>query len=136
MTKSIYFEGPFDKWHAFTDLCLMADEKGTVETSLKALKNRWSWTSIKKVRNYLGTISELDLVTVKGIPKKGMEIHINQGVQGSAKTKKGTDKGTDKGTISADKEVLYKEVEGTKSPSNSTSTLEEYRKMMEEFDDE
>ena len=100
----------FDSYHAWIDLCLMADSEGTVKTSLEALKNRWFWGSTHKVRAFLDTVSGTDLGTVIKTPNKGTLIRIN-----TDKTKKMTKdtnrvKGTDKGTDKGIEELLHKEV--------------------------
>lgn len=63
----MYFEEPFDKWHAWTDLLLMVNhekkqffskgqlitlEPGQTVTSIPKLAQRWHWSE-NKVRRYL-----------------------------------------------------------------------------------
>lgn len=100
----------FDLYHAWIDLCLMADSSGTVKTSLEALKNRWFWGSTHKVRDYLDTVQGMGLGTVTKIPNKGTLIRINTR-KIKKMTKDTTDvSGTVSGTDSVTEELLSKEV--------------------------
>lgn len=136
MHNPLYFDEPFTKWQAWIDLNMLADNQGEIKTSLKALQNRWLWKSDHKVRAFLDLLKGADLVEVKGVRNKGTLIRINTDNSANKKSAQGVVKGVVNDAQSVNEELLLKEVEGTKSPSNSTSTLEEYRKMMEEFDDE
>lgn len=139
MHNPLYSEEPFDKWHAWMDLCMMADDKGEIKTSLKVLQNRWFWKSDHKVRAFLGALKGADLVEVKGVRNKGTLIRINTDFSVISKTRKGEVKGAVKDADSVNEELLLKEVEGMKSPSNSTSAHtegEDTSWMMEDdFDD-
>ena len=70
--NKLYFDEPFDKWHAWTDLLLMANPKdgskgkpGTLKTSLEALRIRWSWDSRHRVRDFLGTLKGTLMIDFK-----------------------------------------------------------------------
>lgn len=74
--NDLYFAEPFDKWHAWMDLVLMANppdgskgKPGHLKTSLEALKIRWSWGSRKKVTNFMEHLKAhlmIDFKTIKG----------------------------------------------------------------------
>lgn len=140
MDNPLYSEEPFTKWQAWIDLCLLADSKGTVKTSLEALKNRWLWSSIKKVRNYLGTVQGTGMGTVIATPKKGTLILINKDFSAPyterKKSKKGTDKGTDKGTeeVTSVKEVGDRTSLISPAPDNNTKNNMQY--LEDELGDE
>lgn len=144
MQTDLYTEEPFDKWHAFIDLCLMADSQGTVKTSLEALKNRWFWQSTHKVRDYLGTVEGSGLGTVYSTPRKGTLIRINPEFLGIAKPKKKGKSGTASGTVSGTEELLPKEVVGgsslgTTPPNNifnKNINSKSMKELLEELDDE
>ena len=139
MGNPLYSEEPFDKWHAWIDLCMRADSEGTVKTSLEALKNRWSWSSIKKVRNYLGTVQGTGMGTVVSTPKKGTLILINKDFSADFKTKKKGKKGTDEGTVKGTEEVTsIKEVEARafKSSAASNNHLKNFQALNDELGDE
>lgn len=121
----LYKEEPFDKWHAWMDLCMMADSEGTVRTSLEALKNQWFWRSTHKVRAFLDTVEGTGLGTVVKTPNKGTLIRINTGFSANHKNKKKGDKGTVPGTVSGTEEVTsVKEVVGGTSLNISPTTTE------------
>lgn len=67
----LYFAEPFDKWHAWQDLLLMASherksfisngrrvtvEAGQLVTSVPILAKRWRWSE-NKVRRFLGSLN-------------------------------------------------------------------------------
>lgn len=137
MHNPFYFEEPFTKWQAWIDLCMMADSEETVKTSLKALKNRWLWGSTKKVRNYLETVSETGLATVKFTPNKGTLIRINTGNPTIRRSGKNGKKETVKETVSEIEELLPKEVVGGASlgttPPNNNKKNTSYGKTLEEL---
>lgn len=110
MTCPLYTDSPFDEWHAWIDLCLLADDTGTIKTSLKALKNRWKWKSEHRVRDYLGTVSGTGLGTVFSTPRKGTLIRINPDYLGIKTGRKKDTSGTDSGTDSGIEELTSKEV--------------------------
>jgi len=134
MHNPLYFDEPFTKWQAWMDLYMMADDKNTVRTSLETLKTRWLWGSTTKVRNYLNTVSNMGLATVKSTPNKGTQIVINTSFFATDAKKKNTAKNTAKNTVSKTEELLPKEVDRASfevSPSNNN-----YKQLNEELDDE
>lgn len=106
----LYFEEPFTKWQAWVDLRMLADDKNTVKTSLEALKNRWLWGSTTKVRNYLKTVSNMGLVTVRSTANKGTQILINTDFMSDNSRTKNTVKNTVSNTVSKIEEDTSKEV--------------------------
>ena len=134
------FEGkPFDMWHAWIDLCMIAEDEETVKTSLEALKTRWFWGSTKKVRKYLETVRETGLATVTFIPKKGTEIRINKGFFVPQVNPKKRRKETVKETVKETEEVLHKEVgDATSLKSRRTpyNNQEKYTELLGELDNE
>lgn len=69
----LYFKEPFDKWHAWQDLLLMAEyegkDKGKLLITLKKLKNRWFWGSTYKVLKFLENLKEnfmIDFQSTRG----------------------------------------------------------------------
>lgn len=82
--NDLYFSEPFDKWHAWMDLLLMANppdgskgKPGTLKTSLETLKIRWSWGSKHKVREFLGTLQGTYMIDLKTSNGKGGGVLIN-----------------------------------------------------------
>lgn len=78
MDNEFYNKGPFDSFHAWTDLILLAyplnDEKekpGTLRTSLETLKIRWNWDSRHKVRDFLGRLKGRYMIDYKTCSGKG-----------------------------------------------------------------
>lgn len=78
----LYFDEPFDKWHAWTDLLLMVNheqkqfiskgqlvtlEPGQTITSMAILAERWKW-SINKVRRFIGTLVGTGMCIADGTP--------------------------------------------------------------------
>lgn len=78
----MYFDEPFDKWHAWTDLLLMVNhekkqfiskgqlitlEPGQTVTSMAILAERWKW-SVNKVRRFIGILVGTGMCTVNGTP--------------------------------------------------------------------
>lgn len=70
---------PFDRWHAWIDLLLMANYKtsqqmykgkmqttfpGQIQTSMLALSKRWGW-SFNKVRRFLSVLESEQMITLK-----------------------------------------------------------------------
>jgi len=57
MRNEFYQNGkPFDEFHAWIDLLLMADSSANLQISANALKQRWNWSSRFKVRAYLDSL--------------------------------------------------------------------------------
>ena len=78
----LYFSEPFDKWHAWQDLLLMANherrqffskgqlitlEPGQMLTSIRILAKRWAWSE-NKVRRFLRTLNGSGMCTQDGTP--------------------------------------------------------------------
>lgn len=147
MHNPLYNAEPFTKWQAYIDLRMLADDQGTVRTSLEALKNRWLWGSRHKVRDLLETVEGTGLGTVKTTKNKGTLIRLNTGFSASRKTKKKATQGTVEGTVSGLEEVLPKEVVGGSSlgttppnnylnNNNSDSNYKSMEELLEELGDE
>ena len=125
MNDPLYREEPFTKWQAWIDLCMMADDQGTVRTSLQALKNQWMWESRHKVRDFLGTLEGTGKGTVHCTQNKGTLIRLNTGFSATKKSKKKGSKGTVKGTVLGNEEdTSIKEVVGGTSLNISPTTTE------------
>jgi hypothetical protein len=136
--NEFYFAEPFDKWHAWQDLLLMAEyegkNKGTLKTTYKALCNRWLWSSPKKVRAYLGTLKGKLMIDVKGTLGKygGITINIKEysRFQEQKNTQKGTLKNTQKGTLKGRQEentsLLREEVYSNTSEKSDDGKQDEY----------
>lgn len=78
----MYFDEPFDKWHAWTDLLLLVNhekkqfiskgqlvtlEPGQTITSMAILAKRWKW-SVNKVRRFIGTLVDTGMCIADGTP--------------------------------------------------------------------
>lgn len=62
--NEIYFSEPFDKWHAWTDVLLMADkDTGCLMVRANDLADRWKW-SRGKVLRFLSELAENGMVTL------------------------------------------------------------------------
>lgn len=118
MDNPLYTEEPFDKWHAWMDLCLLADSNGAVKTSIKALKNRWSWGSENKVRNLLGAVERAGLGAVTSVPNKGTLIRLNIGVSGTSKKAKKKQNGAVNGAVQG-----FEELTSVKEVGDRTSLI-------------
>lgn len=139
MHNPLYSEEPFDKWHAWMDLCMMADSEGSVRTSLKALKIRWFWGSDHKVRDFLGSVEESGKGSVYYIPNKGTLIRLNTGNSAKSNSKKKRGQGSVKGSVQGFEEVLPKEVVGRTSLEISPPTnnkIKNISQLEEELGDE
>ena len=136
MHNPLYSEEPFDKWHAWIDLCMRADSDGTVKTSLETLKNQWFWGSRMKVSRFLVTLSETGLVTVKSTRNKGTLIRINTGNSANKNHRRKHANETASETVSVNEEVLPKEVVGVTSLEISHPTNNNKEIITEEPDDE
>jgi len=136
----LYFEEPFDKWHAWQDLLLLADEKGTLKISLKRLKTRWNWSSIKRVRAYLGTLLGTGKIALEGKPSGTVITIIKWEFYQSDFSKKGKPKKDKKGTLLGTQEdTSYRSSEGTSLSSSPTSIdnndFDDFDITKGEFDD-
>lgn len=117
MENPIYQNGkPFDEWHAWQDLLLLCDNKGTFKTTLKWLKTRWNWKSTKVVRTYLGTLKGTFMIDTQGtfgrnggITIKVLKYWAYQGPANASKSKRGHIKNGDTGHIKGQVEVLNTE---------------------------
>lgn len=141
MHNPLYSEEPFTKWQAWIDLCMRADDNGTVKTSLEALKNQWLWGSKGKVTRYLRTLSETGFVTVYGTPNKGTLIRINTEISGSSSKQNGTVYRTKRKPKTGTGEFTSKEV-GVHASFQLSVTPEDkevknkYNELMEDLGDE
>ncbi len=137
MNTDLYSEEPFDKWHAWIDLCLLADSQGAVRTSHEALKNRWFWRSTHKVRAFLDSVEGAGLGAVYSTPRKGTLIRIKPEFLGIAKPRKKGKPGADSGADPGFEELLPKEVVGGASlgttPPNNNKKNTSYGKTLEEL---
>lgn len=103
----LYFEEPFDKWHAWQDLIILADEKGELKTSMKRLKIRWKWTSEKRVRAYLGELKGEQKIALKGKPSGTIISLINWAKYQTDFSKKGKPKKGKKGEQKGEQDDIY-----------------------------
>lgn len=136
MDNPLYWSEKFTKWQAWMDLCLLADDQGTVKTSLEALKNRWSWGSKHKVRDFLGTVEGTGLGTVTYTQNKGTLIRINTGNSTKNDRKKKDTQGTVEETQMGLEEVTSKEVADRTSADVRSTASENKKKTMRELLDE
>lgn len=123
----LYNAEPFDKWHAWQDLLLMANhepkefyskgqlirlEAGQMVTSIKILAERWRWSE-NKVRRFLGTLNGSAMGTSNGTPNGTLITIVNwaQYQDGGTPngTPDGTPNGTPDGTLTRNKEVRRRE---------------------------
>jgi len=119
----LYMKEPFDKWHAWQDLLLLADEKGELKTSVKRLRIRWKWTSDKRVRAYLGELKGELKIDLKGKPSGTVITIVKWGFYQSDFSKKGKPKTGKKGEQKGKQEdtSIYRSSEGTSLSSSPTS---------------
>jgi len=137
MHNPLYQEEPFTKWQAWIDLCMLADDDGTVRTSLEALKIRWLWGSRGKVARLLRTLCETGCVTVCGTRNKGTLIRINTGNSDNPKRANGTRNGTRNGTKNGNEEFTSKEVDrASLEVSPSTEIQRKINQLNEDLGDE
>lgn len=142
----MYFEEPFDKWHAWTDLLLMVNhetkqfvskgqlltlEPGQMVTSMAILAKRWHW-SVNKVRRYFKLLDGMGMCKVDGTPN-GTTITVvkwafyqsDERTNGIGNgTTDGTSDGTTDGTLTRNKE--YKEHKNTRAKRDSGQTMDEF----------
>lgn len=113
VNNEFYFGEPFDKWHAWMDLLMMAEydsrsgQPGTVKTTLKALKIRWSWPSRRKVWEHLRTLEGKGMVTVKGTPSGTLITIVKWGFYQDAGNTFPNTLGNKKRTPSGTQEYIY-----------------------------
>ena len=84
MKNELYNDGPFDKFHAWMDLLLLANpsdgklgKPGRIKTTLEALRIRWSWGSKWKVTEFLQTLHRTFMIDYKTMPGKGGGVLID-----------------------------------------------------------
>ena len=134
MDNPLYDAEPFDKWHAWADLLMMADSEGTVRTSLEALKNQWLWGSRHKVRDFLETLEGTGMGTVKTTKNKGTLIRINTDFLAKNNKPKNKASGTVEGTVSGHEELLPKEVgRGSSEITPPNNTIKEREGADDEY---
>lgn len=132
MALQMYHNGEFDEAHALIDLMLLADSTASVETSLKALKTRWSWGSERRVRHFLESVSTLGIASVEITPNKGTRIRINTEFSVNKKTTKNS-KTTSVSTSVSTFEESYKEDSRPKASAYQPSSVSKNKNIV--FDD-
>lgn len=140
VNDELYLSKSFDEWHAWMDLLLSANEKGTLKTSLKRLKIRWKWSSIKRVRAYLGTLLGTGKITVKGTPTGTVITIVKWGLYQTDFSQKGTPKNAKKGTQKGKQEdTSYRSRKDEPSQGSAPLPKEnniDYGKLNEELGDD
>lgn len=126
----LYFKEPFDKWHAWQDLLLLADDKGKLKTSVKRLRIRWNWKSDKRVRAYLGELKGEQKIDLKGEPSGTVITVIKWGLYQSDFSKKGKPKTTKKGEQKGKQEDIY--IRGSTGPSSGPAPTTD--EIIDDFD--
>lgn len=133
----LYFKEPFDKWHAWQDLLLMADEKGELKTSVKRLKIRWNWSSDKRVRAYLGELKGEQKIALKGKPSGTIITVIKWALYQSDFSKKGKPEKAEKGKQKGKQEdTSYRSSTGPSSGPAPTTKEKDYSELNEELGDD
>lgn len=113
INNELYFLEPFDKWHAWEDLLLLAEydsrtgQSGKLEISLEALKIRWSWSSVHKVRAFLGKLKGKGMVTLSGRPTGTLVTIVNWELYQGSPQAFGQTKRTLTGTPNGKQEYIY-----------------------------
>lgn len=122
--NELYFSEPFDKWHAWQDLMILADDSGTVKTSLRRLKTRWNWSSVRQVVKHLETLSETGQIAINGTPS-GTVITLTNWEKYQRKSKKnGTPKKPKSETVFGTQEVLIRSsVEPSQGSAHTTEDI-------------
>lgn len=134
--NEFYFSEPFDKWHAWQDLMLLADDSGTVKTSLRRLKIRWNWSSVRQVVKHLETLSETGQITINGTPSGTVITLINWGKYQRKPSKNGTPKNGKSGTVFGTQEVLNRSNEPSQgSAHTSEEIIDDFDITKGDFDD-
>ena len=142
----MYFEEPFDKWHAWTDLLLMVNhetkqfvskgqlltlEPGQTVTSVPHLAERWGWSE-NKVRRYLRLLNGSGMCITNGTPNGTIITVVNWAKyqsdeqtdgRGNGRADGSTDGRAD-GTLTRNKE--YKEHKNTRAKRDSGQTMDEF----------
>ena len=149
----MYFEEPFDKWHAWTDLLLMVNherkqfiskgqlvtlEPGQMITSMAILAKRWHW-SVNKVRRYFKLLDGMGMCKVDGTPN-GTTITVvkwafyqseGQALGTTNGTTLGIANGTTDGTLTRNKE--YKEYKNRRKSAVRGNQKMSDEEMWEKF---
>ncbi len=136
--NALYFSEPFDKWHAWQDLLLLADQSGTVKTSLRWLKKRWNWTSVRQVVKHLETLSGTGQIAVSGTPSGTVITIVKWGKYQWQQGKSGTPKKGKSGTVSGTEEdtSLLRSSTGPSLGPVPTTEIKSYSELNEELDDD
>jgi len=136
----LYFKEPFDKWHAWQDLLILADERGELKTSMKRLKIRWNWGSEKRVRTYLGELKDEQKITFKGEPSGTAITIVKWALYQSDYFKKGKPKTVKKGEPKDEQEdTSYRSRKDEPSQGSAPLPNEnnfDYGKLNEELGDD
>ena len=134
----LYFQEPFDKWHAWQDLLLLADEKGTLKTSVRRLKIRWNWGSTKTVWKHLGSLKETGKITMKETPSGTIITIVKWGVYQRNYSKKETPQNGKRETKKETQEdtSLLRSSTGPSLGPVPTTEIKSYSELNEELDDD
>lgn len=136
--NEFYFSDPFDKWHAWQDLLIMADDSGTVKTSLRRLKTRWNWSSVRQIVKHLETLSETGQITISGTPSGTVITIVNWEKYQRKKTKNGTQKSrknSKSGTVFGTEEVNNRSREPYLGPVPTEEENDDFDITKVDFDD-
>lgn len=133
----LYFSDPFDKWHAWQDLLLLADERGTLKTSVRRLKTRWNWNSTKTVWKHLGSLEETGKIAMKKTPSGTSITIVKWGVYQTDFSKKETPKSGKRETQKETQEDINKRSSKEPSQGSAPTTKEKnYSELNEELGDD
>lgn len=136
--NEFYFSDPFDKWHAWQDLLILADDSGTVKTSLRRLKTRWNWSSVRQIVKHLETLSETGQITISGTPSGTVITIVNWEKYQRKKTKNGTQKSrknSKSGTVFGTEEVNNRSREPYLGPVPTEEENDDFDITKVDFDD-
>lgn len=136
--NEFYFSDPFDKWHAWQDLLILADDSGTVKTSLRRLKTRWNWSSVRQIVKHLETLSETGQITISGTPSGTVITIVNWEKYQRKKTKNGTQKSrknSKSGTVFGTEEVNNRSREPYLGPVPTKEENDDFDITKVDFDD-
>lgn len=133
----LYAKEPFDKWHAWQDLLILADEKGELKTSVKRLRIRWNWKSDKRVRAYLGELKGELKINLKGEPSGTTITIVKWALYQSDFTKKGKPKTAKKGKQKGEQDDIYirSSTEPSSGPVPTTEENDDFDITQVDFDD-
>lgn len=136
--NEFYFSDPFDKWHAWQDLLILADDSGTVKTSLRRLKTRWNWSSVRQIVKHLETLSETGQITISGTPSGTVITIVNWEKYQRKKSKNGTQKSrknSKSGTVFGTEEVNNRSREPYLGPVPTEEENDDFDITKVDFDD-